>query len=72
MPPVEVFKTNVARHSQAQVLVQLLSQNLPGCKINFDLEDCDRILRVEGKDCLPGVVIELVQRKGFFCQVLEE
>ncbi len=72
MHPVEVFKTNVARVSQAHALAQLLTQQLPGCKISFDLDDCDRILRVEGNGCPPELVIELVQENGFFCQVLEE
>ncbi len=69
---VEVFKTNVATKSQAgQVLNRLLCY-LPWHGINFDLEDCDRILRVEGENIDPDVIIALVRDHGFLCEVLED
>jgi hypothetical protein len=47
-PPgtVEVFKTNVGNQRTANHL-KLLLERLPACKINFDLEDCDNILRIK-------------------------
>jgi hypothetical protein len=68
---VEVFKTNVQKVSQAKKLVALLLQNFPGNKINFDLKDCDKILRIEGDSFLPEKVILLVKENGFTCKVLE-
>ena len=47
---VEVFKTNVQEDKQSQMLMEKLSYHFPHCRINFDLEDCDNILRVEGDD----------------------
>jgi hypothetical protein len=47
---IEVFKTNVEEAKDAGTIVQLLLQQFPGSRINFDLQDCDKILRVEGKD----------------------
>ena len=68
---VEVFKTNVQEISQANRLLALLHQHFPGSKITFDLEDCDKILRVEGMDFVPVQVKQLVEAHGFFCWDLE-
>ena len=67
---VEVFKTNVREVSEADKLVSLLLQHFPGSKINFDLHDCDKILRVEGKDFLTETVMVVVKENGFTCDVL--
>lgn len=47
MKVVEVFKTNIKNPDTAQLIIEKLKELLPGTKINFDLEDCDCILRVE-------------------------
>lgn len=44
---VLVFKTNVYKKSDAGKIVKLLNKELPNTKANFDLDDCDKILRVE-------------------------
>ena len=46
METVEVFKTNVSDARQARVLLLHLHQTFPTYKATFDLDDCDRILRV--------------------------
>jgi hypothetical protein len=68
---VEVFKTNVQEFSEAQKLVALLRRHFPDSKINFDLDDCDKVLRVEGSDLRIEKVMTLVMEKGFLCAVLE-
>jgi hypothetical protein len=68
---VEVFKTNVKKAPQAKKIVSLLSRHFPSSKINFDLHDCDKVLRVEGKDFAPTTIIGLVKESGFVCDVLE-
>ena len=45
---VEVFKTNVQSTREAKRIIQKLAEEFPKHKINFDLSDCDRILRVQG------------------------
>jgi hypothetical protein len=67
---VEVFKTNVQEVSEANKLVSLLLRHFPGSKINFDLHDCDKILRVEGKNLATETVMVLVKENGFACDVL--
>ena len=68
---VEVFKTNVEETSEANKIVALLLEHFPGSKINFDLYDCDKILRIEGKDFFIEKLIKLVHEKGFICKVLD-
>ena len=69
---VEVFVTNVRRVATAQEIVALLLENFPDSKINFDLEDCDKVLRVEGENFHAGKVMMLVNETGFHCQIMEE
>jgi len=68
---VEVFKTDIKSTSDAHNLVEMLVQQLPGSRINFDLHDCDNILRVEGNDFSADAVVNLLSKKGFHCEVLE-
>lgn len=44
---VEVFKTNVQTVDQATVVMFHLKREFPDFQIDFDLEDCDNILRIE-------------------------
>ena len=68
---VEVFRTNVKRKRQAKVLLDILSKQFPLFHINFDLEDCDNILRVEGENICPKTITGLVTENGYECGVLE-
>jgi hypothetical protein len=68
---VEVFKTNVHEFSEAQKLLALLRRHLPGAKVNFDLDDCDKVLRVEGNNLPVEKVMTLVIKKGFLCTLLD-
>jgi hypothetical protein len=68
---IEVFKTNVEETVQAKRILDILLEHFPDNKINFDLHDCDRILRVEGKSFCPAKIMTLVMENGFKCNVLE-
>ena len=46
---IEVFKTSVTSQRQAEILVTALQKVFPEYSANFDLDDCDRILRVANK-----------------------
>jgi hypothetical protein len=67
---VEIFKTNVDDHSQAQQVIALLSHHFPAFAINFDLHDCDKILRVKGDSIPVDKIVTLVSENGFYCSVL--
>ena len=68
---IEIFKTNVEELAQAKKIIDLLLEHFPGNKINFDLHDCDKILRVEGKNFRSEKIMGLVIENGFSCDVLE-
>ena len=68
---VEVFKTNVQKKAQSKMLVCILSEAFPSFKINFDLSDCDKVLRVEGDTMEAFRIIMLVKEYGFNCEVLD-
>ncbi len=67
---VEVFRTSVATKHQARALMEELTQNLPSCTISFDLEDCDKVLRIEAMEIEPPVVMKILKSRGFECEVL--
>ncbi|MDH7461843.1 hypothetical protein QEG73_11165 [Chitinophagaceae bacterium 26-R-25] len=68
---IEVFKTNVKRRKESEILLLLLSRTFPSFKINFDLDDCDKILRIQGNEVHPVQVVELVEKNGYQCEILE-
>jgi hypothetical protein len=67
---VEVFKTNVQQSELAKQLALALLERFPFSKINFDLEDCDKILRIEGSQVCVETIIKLLSSRGFECEVL--
>ena len=68
---IEVFKTNVRKKAQSNMLRCTLLEVFPLFKINFDLSDCDKVLRVEGDDVRALRIIKLVKGHGFNCEVLD-
>lgn len=68
---VEVFKTNVTDKEVANKIISDLSITLPQSKINFDLTDCDNILRIESTTHIQiENITEKVSRWGYSCEVL--
>jgi len=45
---VEVYKTNVLMVGDVEMLLLKLAHHFPTHKINFDLDDCFKILRLKG------------------------
>jgi hypothetical protein len=70
---VEVFKTNVTQPETATFLAAQISR-LFGYRVNFDLADCDRILRVQSKgdEVHVAAVVETVKDHGFHAEVLPD
>jgi hypothetical protein len=68
---IEVFKTNVHEPDDAQMLIDNIHSSFTHYKVNFDLDDCDRILRVcSSEDVEAGSVIHFLKRFGFNAEVL--
>jgi len=68
---VEVFKTNVEEPRMARDVLYMLSHLFPSARIDLDLEDSDKVLRIEGSELCPVRVIELMKSHGFDCSILE-
>jgi len=68
---VEAFKTNVEKKTQSKMLLCILSEAFPSFKINFDLSDCDKVLRVEGDNMEAVRIMILVKEYGFTCEILD-
>ncbi len=66
---VEVFKTNVT-DSSADVALGWLQSLLPDARITFDLEDCDRILRIEAADVPVGSILDGLEKMQVWAEVL--
>ena len=69
---IEVFKTNVLIQADANQIVNSLQEVIVNSKINFDMEDCDKILRVEGTtDAHNNYIIKYMKQLGYKCEILE-
>lgn len=69
---VEVFKTDVRELELSELLIQQLLDHFPDSLINFDMDDCDKILRVEAKTIMPEKIIAILNTNGYSCEVLPE
>lgn len=68
---IEIFKTNIASKKQAVQIMGELQKLHVGTKINFDLEDCDKILRVEGtKSASKKSIVNHLKKQGYNCEIL--
>ena len=68
---IYVFKTSVKTKNQAKGLKPHLDKLLPNAKWNFDLEDCDKILRIDSEENIVFKIIDLLNIHKFYCEELE-
>jgi len=68
---IEVFKTNIVYAGQETPILKKLGMLLPHHKINFDLDDCDKILRIEGESFDHRAIVELLRENNLVCVRLE-
>jgi hypothetical protein len=67
---IEVFKTSINEQGQAEMILSALANSFPTIKPNFDLDDCDHVLRVEGSGFSIVETINLLQANGHHCEIL--
>lgn len=69
---VLVFKTSVRKRKDIRLLKPIFKKLLPKEDLwNFDLEDCDKILRVETKTIPAALVLNTLHNLGYTCEILE-
>ena len=71
---VEIFKTDVCDPMDADVFIDAIRKVFPVDKVNFDLQDCDHILRIDAcADALPiDSIIQLINQFGYTAEVLPD
>ena len=74
METIEIFKTNVTDPHRAKILIALIDKSFVGHNANFDLDDCDHILRVKSQNAMiqTGAIIELMKDFEFEIEVLSD
>ena len=72
-PIIEVFQTNIDFEGIARSILAEINNLFPELVVNFDLEDCDRILRLvtPSYEYVPKVAAILVD-SGYQCEVLPD
>jgi len=68
---VLVFKTNVTSKKKVSMIAPLLTSFPTISQWNFDLEDRDKVLRIEATGLNPGSVELLLHTAGFNCRELD-
>lgn len=68
---IYVFKTSVITKIQAKKLKPHIDNILPKAKWNFDLTDCDKILRIDSEENIVSEIINLMAACNFNCEELE-
>lgn len=46
MTPIEVFRTDILAEHEARRLNAVIQEKFPHYQVNFDLTDCDKVMRV--------------------------
>ncbi len=67
---VLVFKTNISYTRQARLVASRLNANEKIERWNFDLDDNDKIIRIETKFALSKEVIEMMHEQDLYCEEL--
>lgn len=68
---VEVFETNVPDTGAAGRIVKELYAHYPESRISFDLEDCDKVLRIESVSLDKEAIMGLLRARGYMCKVMD-
>jgi len=68
---IYVFKTSVKTKVQAKRLKPHIDNLLPKAKWNFDLADCDKILRIDSEENIILPVINVLKNHSFDCEELD-
>lgn len=68
---VAVFKTTVDSHKDSREIIESLRKELKGSIINFDLEDCDNILRVEADSVNTNFVKKVISEFNYQAKLIK-
>ncbi len=69
---IYVFKTSVKTKKAIKGLVSKFKHLIPNSKWNFDLEDCDKILRIDSQFEIRETTIKLLEDNDYECAELPD
>jgi hypothetical protein len=71
---IEVFKTNVTDEVEACNLLRQIHITFQDYEANFDLEDCDKVLRVRSLsgEVDPYSIISILRKCGWHAEILPD
>ena len=69
---VLIFKTSINNKKQATKVAKLLNEAGDILRCNIDLQDVDRVLRVEAINVSNREIIAIMQKAGYFCEELTD
>ncbi len=67
-----IFRTNIPNKMEFLRIKHSLSENYPVLGCTIDLEDCDKVLRVECENIPIATIVQEVARQGFLCEELAD
>ncbi|MEH6308365.1 hypothetical protein RYH73_22100 [Olivibacter sp. CPCC 100613] len=67
---ISVFKTDVSNKKDAEHLIKLLKKQFPEGNFHFDLDDTDKVFRIEYTRDIIGDVLKMFKIKRFTCETL--
>ena len=70
-PQILIFKTNINTFEQMKRVDTILSHKNGIEKWNVDLEDCDKVLRIETSLLQTENVIKFLKSHDIYCEALE-
>ncbi len=71
MRNVKIFSTDIANRRQVNDVSAVICSLYPHSIVTVDLEDCDKVLRVEGNIPTNECIISLLSKLGFRCEELQ-
>ena len=67
---IYAFKTSIKTKIQARKLKPHLDRILPGARWNFDLNDCDNVLRIDSDENVITPIVSLLKTHNIDCEEL--
>ena len=67
-----VFKTDVRSKKRVNAIAPHLQKMKGIVKWNVDLQDVDKVLRIECASIMPDAIEKILQHAGYFCEELSD
>ena len=67
---IESYKTDVKTREDANFIVILLQFVISDCRMNFDMENHNHILKIETSRDIKELVYRVFNKQGFYCKKL--